>query len=148
MMAGTCRFCTCTDTDGCAGGCNWADAEHTVCSLCLAAGEIAELVWTVVVAVGPRARPPIPLAPIPWEALAFEQQQLLVMGCRRTVEGFRDTLRDELADDAFAVATDFGVIGNFLEQHFPEALTDEAEPLSAILIRLLTTHVEKRIVLA
>ena len=145
MMAGTCRYCTCTDADGCEGGCNWADPDRTICSTCFAAVEIVELVLEVFAAIGPRARPPIPLPVVAWDGLNGEQQQLLVMAFRRLVEAHRDTLRDELQEDAIAVATEFGIIGNFLEQHFPDEVTDEAEPLSAILIRILTPHVGARI---
>jgi hypothetical protein len=31
----TCRVCGCTDEHGCDDGCEWADAEHTICSNCV-----------------------------------------------------------------------------------------------------------------
>lgn len=30
-----CRVCGCTDIYGCAGGCAWANASHTICTRCL-----------------------------------------------------------------------------------------------------------------
>jgi hypothetical protein len=147
-MAGTCMFCVCTDDASCEGGCCWANDDHTVCSLCAAALTLAELAFTIVGQVGPRARPPIPLEAITWDALTFEQQQLLVMACRRTVESQQETLIEILGEDAVAMATDAGILTDFLEQHFPGAVVDDDEPLSAVVIRLLTPHVEKRIVLA
>ena len=30
-----CRLCGCTEIFGCAGGCAWANASHTICTRCL-----------------------------------------------------------------------------------------------------------------
>lgn len=32
---GTCRWCGCTDDQGCAEGCGWANARHTLCTSCV-----------------------------------------------------------------------------------------------------------------
>jgi hypothetical protein len=32
---GVCRWCGCTDVDGCAEGCGWANARHTLCTACV-----------------------------------------------------------------------------------------------------------------
>lgn len=31
---GRCLKCGCTDEYGCAGGCSWADGDHTLCTAC------------------------------------------------------------------------------------------------------------------
>lgn len=147
-MSGTCRFCVCTDDKGCEGGCSWVDQERTVCSLCFAAVEIVDKFLTIFAAVAPRARPPIALPAVAFADLILPQQALLVMACRRTVEQYRETLRDELADDAVAVSQEFGIIGDFLDTHFPTEVQDETESLSTILLRLLTPHIPARVVLA
>jgi hypothetical protein len=33
-MKGICNICACTDEEGCAEGCAWADREHTLCTAC------------------------------------------------------------------------------------------------------------------
>ena len=33
---GICRWCSCTDENGCAVGCSWANRAHTLCSECVA----------------------------------------------------------------------------------------------------------------
>ena len=38
---GVCALCGCTDAVACAGGCDWANADHTICTRCEA--ELAEL---------------------------------------------------------------------------------------------------------
>lgn len=35
-MYGTCKICGCTDKIACPDGCAWVDAQHTLCSACLA----------------------------------------------------------------------------------------------------------------
>lgn len=35
MRPGVCRFCGCTETRACPGGCSWANATRTVCSRCM-----------------------------------------------------------------------------------------------------------------
>lgn len=35
VRAGRCRWCGCTDLEGCAQGCSWADRARTLCSLCV-----------------------------------------------------------------------------------------------------------------
>lgn len=32
---GVCRWCGCTEWDGCAIGCSWANAKRTLCSACV-----------------------------------------------------------------------------------------------------------------
>lgn len=34
LLPGTCSQCGCTDDNACAGGCAWADEEHTLCTAC------------------------------------------------------------------------------------------------------------------
>lgn len=31
---GICQVCGCTDDEGCEDGCEWSDAQHTLCSVC------------------------------------------------------------------------------------------------------------------
>jgi hypothetical protein len=31
---GVCRWCRCTDAQACAGGCEWVNDRHTLCSSC------------------------------------------------------------------------------------------------------------------
>lgn len=39
---GVCRVCGCTDLRACAGGCDWINAEHTLCSACAGGGDEQE----------------------------------------------------------------------------------------------------------
>lgn len=32
--SGMCRWCQCTDWNGCGAGCSWVDRAHTLCSEC------------------------------------------------------------------------------------------------------------------
>jgi hypothetical protein len=40
---GRCRWCDCTDDNGCAEGCSWVNPAHTLCSAC---GDLDRLVRT------------------------------------------------------------------------------------------------------
>ena len=43
LKTGICRVCGCTDKDGCAEGCEWADSNRTVCSTCFDLDTAAKL---------------------------------------------------------------------------------------------------------
>lgn len=146
MIAGTCQICGCTDDRACEGGCGWADDDHTICTVCFLAGEVAEQVVTVFAQLGPRMRPPAPLASPVWTDLTFEQQQLLIMALRRVAEALRDTMLEELTLEAVDAMNGVRLIRQFLAQHCPQHLHED-EPLEAVVVRLLEPHVGSRIVL-
>lgn len=142
--AGTCVYCTCTDARPCEGGCGWADDAHTVCTVCFLAGELAQRVVAVYAALGPRLRPPAVLPITSWDALTFQQQQVLVMAHRRIAEAMRETILEEFSDEAIAALAGQRALLQFLHTHVPQALAGD-EPIDQVAIRLLTPHVGSRI---
>jgi len=40
---GICQVCGCTDADGCPEGCSWANAGHSLCSVCKPLGFLDRL---------------------------------------------------------------------------------------------------------
>jgi hypothetical protein len=144
--SGICVWCTCTDARACEGGCGWQDEAHTVCSLCYLAGELAERVVMVFAQLGPRMRPPADLPVTNWDALTFEQQQLLVMAHRRVAEAMRESILEEFNDEAIVALAGERALRRFLHAHVPQALEGDEAP-DQVAIRLLTPHVGARIVI-
>lgn len=135
--AGTCRICGCTDEAACEGGCSWADAAQTLCSLCLEAALIATQFVDVIGAVmATRKLPPT------WKALSAAQQQLLVMTCRATAEAIQEGLQEGFDSGP---AQELAAIVEFLQSH--QVTAPDAESISATVIRLLQPHIGSRIIL-
>jgi len=146
-VAGLCRYCACQDESPCeAGGCAWSDDARTICSLCAESVHIAaELVAILgVVATNPKAG--IRIATAKWERLALEQQRVLVLTCRATIEGIRDALLAALGDDAIAAGVELSIISGFLLERFSDQVTED-DSTSRAVIRLLEPHIGSRIVL-
>lgn len=143
---GLCTFCGCSDTNGCEGGCAWANEDHTLCSYCAAAIQIAQRLVEIFGKVAPRARPPIALPAPSWDDLILDQQQLLVMACRRTVEAFKESLLEEMTADGIGAMLELHRIGDFLAASCPEEIRED-ETRSEAVARLLGPHVGSRIVL-
>ena|ERR1051325_7828921 len=148
-MAGTCRYCSCTDEEACDGGCSWADESRSICSTCAVTLDIAKHLVTVFGAVvaSPKAKLQTSVE-ARWEALTDEQQKVLVFSCRGVMEAIRDGLRAGLDDDALANRQEIETIADFLLEHADACDNGTDESISAIVIRLLTPHVGSRIVLA
>jgi hypothetical protein len=149
MKAGTCRFCSCIETRPCDGGCAWTDDTRTLCTACLAAATIAmELVRILgIVSATPKADVHLTKAGS-WDGITLEQQRGLVLACRTYLAGVNQVLETELGEQARDNAEELDVIASFMLDKCPDELTREGEPLSAIVVRLLTPHVGKRVVLA
>lgn len=146
LERGTCRYCACQDATPCEGGCAWADADETLCSVCAEAARItSELVQILgIVATNPKAA--IRLSAARWELLSLEQQRVLVMTCRATIEGIRLALIDALGEEAVAAGVELNIISGFLLEKFQEQVTEDDTTSSAVL-RLLEPHIGSRIVL-
>lgn len=146
MIAGTCRYCVCTDAVGCEAGCSWTDDTQTLCSLCQDAEDLAQKVVDLFGRVGPMLRPPAALPAPAWADLIFEQQQVLVMAHRRIVEATRETLIEEVSEDAIGAMVACRSLAKFLTSHCPQHLEGD-EPIEDVVIRLLEPHVGSRIVM-
>lgn len=144
--AGTCRYCRCTEEQACDGGCGWSDDAQTICTLCAESARIAaELVAILgVVATHPKAG--IRLATAKWDLLPLEQQLVLVMTCRATIEGIRAAILEALGEDAVAAGVELNIITGFLLEQFPDKVTD-ADTASSAVMRLLQPHIGSRIVM-
>jgi len=144
-MAGTCRYCGCTEAAGCVGGCSWEDATQTLCSICAAAAKTAtELVQILGVVLTKHIGATVAFTD--WAQFTEDQQRLLVMTCRATVDAIRDGLMQALGEDAVESQMEVTVLTRFLMYRCPEELHHEDEGLSDVIIRLLEPHVGSRIV--
>jgi hypothetical protein len=146
MSPVACLYCGCTEHAPCDGGCAWANAEETICTVCQAAVDIAAELVTIlgVVAANPKAGLRIHSAK--WTALTVDQQRVLVMTTRATIDGIRAALLESIAEDAVAAALELNVITGWLLEKAPEAIGVE-DTASDVVIRLLAPHVGSRIVL-
>jgi hypothetical protein len=142
----TCIYCGCSEAEACEGGCAWADETQTVCSICASAAQTAaELVKILGVVLTKHVGATVAFAE--WDQFATEQQRLLVMTCRATVDAIRDGLLQALGEDAVEAQMEVAVLARFLLARCPEELQEENEGLSDVVIRLLEPHIGSRIVL-
>jgi len=145
MSAGTCKFCLCTERRPCDGGCAWVNPDQDICTQCQAAVDIAtELVQILgVVAANPKAG--LRLATPRWEALTLDQQRVLVMTCRATVDGIRQALVEAMSADAVEAAIEINTITGFLLEKCGDQVGED-DSVSDVVLRLLSPHVGSRIV--
>jgi hypothetical protein len=145
-VRGVCRFCACTEAEACDGGCSWADDAQTICSTCQAAAEIAgELVSILgIVATSPGLS--LRIATPKWERLTLDQQRVLVMTCRATVDGIRQALLEAMSADAVEAGIELNIISGFLLEKCSDQIAEDDTPSQAV-IRLLSPHIGSRIVL-
>jgi hypothetical protein len=92
VSAGTCSYCSCTETHACDGGCTWADDTQTLCSACAPAVETATELVHVLGIVLPDGG--LRLSTPRFDALPLEQQTFLVLRCRELVESIRAGLAE------------------------------------------------------
>lgn len=141
-----CQYCRCTEAQACDGGCAWANPEETICTLCASAAETASELVRVLGAVVDQAKVGMSLAFLVWEQLTLEQQRVMVMTCRATVDAIRQALLETMAEEVLEANAEITLIANFLTEKCRPQL-DEEETVSANVIRLLEPHVGSRIVL-
>ena len=147
---GVCKFCECTDEQACEVGCAWADAEHTVCTLCNTAVTVAGSFLTVFNEVRFRERPQrLADRDVTWSALSPHHQRVLVMVTRAVCESWVETNLLQLSEEAIenlAAANELGLIAELLATKAPHELR-EGETVSQMVTRLLEPHLGTGLIL-
>jgi hypothetical protein len=144
IVAGSCRFCGCTEEAACPGGCAWTDDSQTLCSQCLTVVDVAIAFVDAlgVVMTGPQAL--TRRRESAWAALSIEAQRQLVSALSTHLEDVYDEIAQSIMDEAFL---DSRTILEFLQARCPEQLDHDKEPLGQLVVRLLEPHVGSRLVL-
>lgn len=146
MTPGSCRFCQCTETAACEGGCSWADDARTVCSQCASAAAIADT-FLLALARVPVAEGHVPVAR--FSSFSVETQTALVTTCREVSASWVTATADALSDDAqdaLAAAAELDRIALYLATRARHELRDR-ESISGMVMRLLEPHVGSGLVL-
>lgn len=134
---GTCRICSCTEDQACAGGCSWADESNTICSRCAMATDIAISALPLFVSLALKVKPG---AEQTWQDLTPTDQQLLVMALRALSEGIEEGLRADFESEAIEAVQDLNEIGLHIIDRFPEErakVVAGGESIADVAIRLL-----------
>lgn len=136
-MAGSCRYCGCTDHAACEDGCSWADDAQTLCTQCELAVEFSQATLPVLamLSVKVQAGPPFT-----WTDLSTAHQQLLVMSYRAICDGIREQFIESIGEDAANAVVDLATLASVLYQKFPEDMKQadaDGDPPVAVAIELL-----------
>lgn len=146
LASGSCRFCSCTETKPCEGGCAWTDDTRSLCTTCL--GAVAILIEMVkalsIVASSPKAG--LHQAVGSWHGLPLEQQRILVKTMRYWLDGVEKQVVAELGERARDNGEELDAIAGFILERDPELLASSEMPLAGVVIKLLEPHIGNRIV--
>lgn len=149
ITLGVCRFCGCSETQPCDGGCSWSGDDQTLCSSCAAAVDLASDFVRILGVVTATPKAGLHRITATWSALSLAQQQLLVMTCRATTDAIQQALLealDVIPDDAVTASIELSILTRFLLDRLPQAIGED-ESVSEVVIRLLEPHIGSRIVL-
>jgi hypothetical protein len=117
-MAGTCRFCGCTESTPCAGGCAWVDDTQTLCTVCSDAAQTARELVNVLGIVAAGEGSSIRIARPRFEQLPLEGQRTLVRICREMVDAVRAGIMSLFSEDAVGAMREIDRLSAFLLEHF------------------------------
>lgn len=145
-MTGTCQYCGCTTAEACAGGCAWANAEETLCTVCADAAETATVLVSVLSVTLVQEGATLRLVTNRFERLATADQATLVRLCRTLVEGMRQGLSAEVVEEAGDAIRQVDRISAFVLEHFPGDVHED-DSAASVVLRLLGRTVGSPLVL-
>lgn len=144
LVAGVCRFCRCEELKPCDGGCAWTDETQTLCTTCLNAVAVLQVIVQALGIFAAKPKHGIHISKARWDALELQEQRGLVMQFRLWIDQVQDHLAAEMGETAQANAEEMDAIASFLLEQ--EVQVEAEETLSAVVIRLLGPQVGSRII--
>ena len=128
MTAGICRYCSCSETAACWGGCAWTDETQTLCTSCRRAEVLAEQLVRVLIVAAAKTSPAVAIDLVKgteaWRAL---------MSAAGVLEEITRELAGELLDGARDALIELdeiqGVLEGLGEQRDEESTLDAVRRL-------------------
>jgi hypothetical protein len=146
VTAGTCRYCECTETAPCAGGCAWTDETLTLCTVCAEVVETARELVHVLHITAADAAAPLRVGVASFNTLTVAEQRTLVTICRALVDNVREGIAAAISEEAVEAIRQVDAIGAFLLQHCPDQVGDD-DTAADVVLRILDRNLGSRLVL-
>lgn len=135
-VAGACRFCRCTETTPCEGGCAWSDESQTLCTACECVLVVAELFASLPYRLRRETPPPFAAQPV-------DIQTLQVMTLRHAFDDVRQDTMANIGDEEIIAQRELVRLAVALQERYPQRVRELLESQSSIVdvvLALLGEH--------